>query len=131
MLEINKSTKEIKFQVDCSKGTYIRSLCEDIATKLNTIGTMSELKRLQVGNFKIEDAIQIEDVEKYLDKKLITIESLFAEEKQITLDNKKLQLFLNGVMLTCDEQDGIYRIYNNDIFVGIGIVQKKLLKSRR
>lgn len=128
LLEINKSTKEIKFQVDCSKGTYIRSLCEDIATKLNTIGTMSELKRLQVGNFKIEDAIQIEDVEKYLDKKLITIESLFAEEKQITLDNKKLQLFLNGVMLTCDEQDGIYRIYNNDIFVGIGIVQKKLLK---
>ena len=128
LLEINKSTKEIKFQVDCSKGTYIRSLCEDIATKLNTIGTMAELKRLPVGNFKIEDAIQIEDVEKYLDKKLITIESLFAEEKQITLDNKKLQLFLNGVMLTCDEQDGIYRIYNNDIFVGIGIVQKKLLK---
>lgn len=39
---------EIKFRVACSKGTYIRSLCEDIATKLDTVGTMSALQRTQV-----------------------------------------------------------------------------------
>lgn len=41
---------EIKFKVACSKGTYIRSLCEDIAQKLNTIGTMSALERTKVRN---------------------------------------------------------------------------------
>lgn len=41
---------KIKFKVSCSKGTYIRSLCEDIAQKLNTVGTMENLERTQVRN---------------------------------------------------------------------------------
>ena len=45
--------KNVRFTVSCSKGTYIRSLCEDIANKLNTVGYMKNLKRLQVGNFNI------------------------------------------------------------------------------
>ena len=54
--------KNIKFTVSCSKGTYIRSLCEDIASKLNTVGYMKNLKRLQVGNFNIENAICIDQL---------------------------------------------------------------------
>ena len=48
LIKINKKEKTIEFIVKCSKGTYIRSLCEDIATKLGTIGYMKELKRLEV-----------------------------------------------------------------------------------
>ena len=44
--EIRNDLKEIVFEVSCSKGTYIRSLCEDIATKLGTVGYMSELTSL-------------------------------------------------------------------------------------
>ena len=56
LLKINKEENEIEFKVSCSKGTYIRSLCENIAEKLNTIGYMKELKRTVVGEFKIENS---------------------------------------------------------------------------
>lgn len=51
LLEINKENFEIKFKVNCSKGTYIRSLCDDIAKKLGTIGTMTSLIRTRVRKF--------------------------------------------------------------------------------
>lgn len=51
-----------KFKCEVSKGTYIRSLIRDIALKLNTIGTMSDLRRTRVGNFKISEAKLIKDV---------------------------------------------------------------------
>ena len=53
----------IIFRVRCSKGTYIRTLCKDIAEKLGTIGYMEELERLSVGQFKIEESITIEQLD--------------------------------------------------------------------
>lgn len=53
LLETNKEEYTISFEVSCSKGTYIRSLCEDIAKALNTVGYMKELKRTRVGEFFI------------------------------------------------------------------------------
>ena len=64
LLNIDKEQKEIKFKVNCSKGTYIRTLCLDIAEKLGSIGYMSSLQRTRVGRFKIEDAITIDELEK-------------------------------------------------------------------
>ena len=48
LIKINEQEKEIEFKVACSKGTYIRSLCEDIAKKLGTVGYMKELNRTKV-----------------------------------------------------------------------------------
>lgn len=135
LLEIDKNLKQIKFEVFCGKGTYIRSLCEDISTKLGTIGYMKELKRIQVGDYKIDDAITIEELEKninnenFINKKLISIEKLFNKSDIIILNNKKLQLFLNGVKLTQKCNNDTYRIYNeNKKFIGIGIVENQFLK---
>ena len=52
----------LKYTVHCSKGTYIRSLCEDIAGELGTIGTMTNLRRIQSGEFQVKDAKKIEDI---------------------------------------------------------------------
>lgn len=119
---------EITYKVHCSKGTYIRTLCEQIAEKLGTIGYMKELKRTQVGEFKIENSIKIENLEDDIEKYFITIEKYFQSYKQINLDSKKLQLFLNGVQLTHNLKNGIYRVYSEDIFIGIGIIKDSLLK---
>lgn len=127
LLKIDEKKKQIEFQVHCSKGTYIRSLCEDIATRLETVGFMSGLKRIQVGNFSIDQAIQIEQLQKdSID--YISIEELFKSKDQIFLEERKIQHFLNGVKLTTKRKDGIYRIYCNQKFIGIGIVEKELLK---
>lgn len=131
---ISIDNMSIEFKVHCSKGTYIRSLCEDIASKLQTVGYMKELERLKVGNFDIEDSITIEQLEKnkenreFLNKHFITFEKHFANNKKINLNDKRLSLFLNGVKLSFDLEDGIYNIYNNNKFIGVGTVKKKLLK---
>ena len=126
--------KKIKFKVHCSKGTYIRSLCEDIATNLGTIGYMSSLQRVKVGRFSIENSITIDDFEKnikndsFIKNHFISIEKLFENEPNIELNNRKLELFLNGVKLTHDLKDGVYKIYSNNKFIGLGTVKNNLLK---
>lgn len=134
LLRLDKENKQIQFQVQCSKGTYIRTLCEDIATKLNTVGYMKGLQRTQVGDFLIENSITIDDLKEHkddiqwIDKQIINVEEFFSSKKDIELSDRKLELFLNGVKLTYELEDGIYRIYNNSKFVGTGIVDKQLLK---
>lgn len=134
LLNINEKQKQIEFQVSCSKGTYIRSLCEDIAQRLETVGYMLELKRIQVGNFNIKEATTIEQLENNIDNKefieenFIQFEEIFKNKEKIELDDRKLRLFLNGVQLTMTCKDEIYRIYSNNKFIGIGIVKDNLLK---
>lgn len=75
LMNIDAQKKQIQFEVFCGKGTYIRSLCEDIAEKLETVGYMESLKRIQVGDFKIEESSKIQELEenkedtKYLEVK--------------------------------------------------------------
>ncbi len=133
LININTEKKQIEFRVKCSKGTYIRTLCENIAEKLKTVGYMKELKRTQVGEFELKDAITIEELENLVNKNednknFITIENYFKNAPSITLDEKRMKLFLNGVKLTFNTDDGIYKIYYNKSFVGTGIVNSKLLK---
>ena len=134
--EINQNEKTINFTVNCSKGTYIRSLCEDIAKKMGIIGYMKELNRTKVGIFSIEESIKIEELEnnkQYLEKHIISVEDLFiklnGENNKIILNTKKLTLFLNGVKLSYNLKDGEYRIYNEkNEFIGIGGIKNNLLK---
>ena len=130
LIGINKIDKEIEFKVACSKGTYIRSLCADIAKKLGTIGFMKDLKRLQVGEFDIKNSIIVDEktTKEDIEKNIISVEELFRDKQKIELDNKKLILFLNGVKLSNKNKDDIYRIYNLDKFIGIGIIKNGLLK---
>lgn len=129
VLENYNNKDEIVFKVRCSKGTYIRTLCEDIAKKLGTVGYMKELQRTKVNEFDIKDAIILEDLDNVnIEDKMISIEKLFINNKKIDLNNRKLELFLNGVQLTHDLNDGVYRIYNNNNFIGLGTVKDKLLK---
>ena len=120
---------KIKFEVECSKGTYIRTLCEDISQKLGTVGYMEELQRTIVNTFKIEDSILLDDITlENAEKNIIKIEKVFKEKDKINLNNKKLEMFLNGVKLTYSLSEDIYRIYNNEHFIGIGILKNGLLK---
>lgn len=135
LIQYSEEEKQIEFEVFCGKGTYIRSLCEDIAKKFGTVGYMKSLKRIQVGNFEIGDGITIDEIEKninnekFIKSKIIPIEKLFDKKKSIKLDSRKLQLFLNGVKLTQKSEDDIYKIYNeNNEFVGIGVIENQLLK---
>lgn len=136
LINYSVEEKQIKFEVFCGKGTYIRSLCEDIAIKFGTVGYMKSLKRIQVGDFKIEDSITIDELNNIIQKNeldktktIITLEKIFEKIPSIRLDNRKLELFLNGVMLTQKQNEGVYKIYNQkDEFIGTGTIKDNLLK---
>ena len=129
-----REKNEIVFTVNCSKGTYIRTLCEDIAQMLKTIGHMKELNRLKVGEFCIQDAVTIEELKQnsksaqWLEEHIITIEELLKNNPKIKLDSSRLRLFLNGGKLNVSNKDGLYLIYNSDKFIGTGVVLNNQLK---
>ena len=134
-IELVKSCKELKqihFTVSCSKGTYIRSLCEDIAEKLETVGYMKELQRTKVGTFLIEDAITIEEFKHKIENNdlsnIIPIERIFSSTKKIKIEDKLLDKYLNGVSINANNADGVYRIYLNDKFIGLGTIYNNKLK---
>ena len=134
LLDINEKDKTIEFKEHCSKGTYIRTLCENIAEKLGTIGYMKELNRVQVGQFNLNQAFTVEELEKnkenekFLNQHLITVQNFFEKYPIIELKEEKLKLFLNGVQLTNNNDDGLYQIKVNNVVVGIGTIKNKLLK---
>ena len=137
-LELNKidiQNNQIEIRIECSKGTYIRTLCEDIAKRLGTIGYMKELNRIQVGEFNIKNAIKIEKLKSnknnsdYLKENIISIEKVLGNKEKIALSPKQLEVFLNGVKIKSNCKDGIYRIYDDkENFIGTGISQNNNLK---
>lgn len=126
---LNINNNEISFKVHCSKGTYIRTLCENIAEKLETVGYMKELKRIEVGEFNIKNAITLKELESKKEKAIISIEEFLKDKQLINLNSKKVKLLLNGVNLEFQLEDGIYRIYNEkNEFIGTGTIKSNVLK---
>lgn len=131
LVEFNKEEAEVTFEVSCSKGTYIRTVCEKVAENLNTVGFMKELRRTRVGEFDIQDTVKIEDIknnEKLLEENIISLEKFFENKESIELNDRELELFLNGVKLSKETENNIYRIYNQNNFIGLGIVENNKLK---
>lgn len=131
---IEKKLNNISFEVECSKGTYIRTLCEDIAKKLGTIGYMKSLKRIKVDKFEVEKAITFEKLEEnkenieWLKNNSYSMEDILINLPKIQLKKRKIELFLNGVMLDCEKENGVYNIYCEGQYIGTGIVKENLLK---
>lgn len=118
-IEVNNEF--IKYTVHCSKGTYVRSLCEDIAQRLGTIGVMTKLRRIKSGQFEIENAIKIDDIS---EEKIISMEKLFDKEINV---QKNLKELLNGMKIAIQNPDGLYKLYT-DRFIGIGKIEGNYLK---
>ena len=101
LIEDNKKIAEIEFKVNCSKGTYIRTLCEDIAEKLGTCGYMKELRRTRVGRFTLNDK-----------DKFITLEEIMEDKESYTLDDENLKKIINGVKISTNLKDGFVKLYH-------------------
>ena len=125
LIEMSNEKKQLTFEVACSKGTYIRVLCEDIAQDLGTVGYMKYLQRTAVDKFSIENAVKLEAL---TEENIIPMEKLCETYEKIEVDSRKLELFFNGVKLTVEKADGLYRVYVQEKFIGLGKVENKRLK---
>ena len=94
-----------------SKGTYIRSLGEDIAARLGTIGHLIELERLAIGDFSLSKAIKSDEVD---ETKLISIDKMLKDYKNILLDDKLALKAKNGVALYLNSQEEYVLVSDKD-----------------
>ena len=99
ILEMN--LPHVRMKVDCSKGTYIRTLCHDIGEKLQVGGCMEELERTKVGRFLKEDAVTLDEVRQKMEQgegaELFTpLDQIFAELPAVTVTDAKAWMSYNG-----------------------------------
>lgn len=113
------------FYVECSKGTYIRSLVVDIAKKLNTYAHMTNLKRTTSGMFTLKDSVTIDELEDLFLKnelKFVGIsDAIKASLPGIVVSDDLLKRIKNGAKLAIEELkiDSMTAIYNNNVLVAI------------
>ena len=103
----------IKFKATVSKGTYIRSLIEDIAKRLGTVATMEELVRTKQGNYKLEDSYTLEDIknDKY---KPIPLNEVLKDYPSYNLNSTEYFKVKNGSKILLNIDDKIVTLlYNN------------------
>lgn len=132
-IKVNLEKREVEYTVECSKGTYIRSLVHDIGKKIGCGATMTELRRIKTGNFDIKNSIKLYDFLKLefddMLEKIISIEEYYINSKKVNFTSKEeYKKFLNGVKFEANTQEKIVRIYFNNKFRGLGIVEDKVMK---
>lgn len=117
-----------EFNIHCSSGTYIRSLCRDIANSLTTYGVMLSIQRTKCGNFSIDNAYTLDDI-KNGKFQIISLDSIF-DYSSVNLSQSQSERLLNGVLISFIAKDGLYKAYLNDEFLGITEVKDNFMKFK-
>ena len=131
---VNFTNQQITFQVSCSKGTYIRTLGEDIAKKIGTIGYLTNLERIRVGKIKKIDSFSVEQIEELSieeRKKLLKPVYQLLELPKIELNNTDTRNILNGQNLDIEIEAGEILLFSEKTFIGIGISDGEIIKPVR
>ena len=125
-----------RLDVSCSKGTYVRTLGEDIGHALGCGAHLTALRRTAIGAFRIEDAVRLDQVEaEGLAARglLLGVDSLIAELPMLALAPEDASRLLFGQTTRIDRMaPGAYRLYDDGRFLGLGTVDDEgMLTSRR
>ena len=116
---------KFEFEISCSSGTYIRSVCRDMAEKLGTYGSMQCIIRTRCGGFMLDDAYTLDQIR---DGKfeLLSCENVF-DYPNIFLSVDDAQRLYMGQKLDIEKENGIFRLYEGLDFIGLGKVEDKIL----
>ena len=157
VLNVDLSKGEIVFKVSCSKGTYVRTISDDIGNKLGCGAIMTKLRRISSGVFNVDEAFTIEDIESTNPKEIARLftppEEALVNLGKINIMDQCLKKFVNGMPAESGNYTVIiepkrdfpykldydlnsYRIYNKREFLGIGeidnnkrLIVKKVIKG--
>lgn len=123
------------FDITCSKGTYIRTLVEDIASELNDIAYMNFLIRTKSGQFDIQDSVAIDDIS---EDDIIKVKDIVIDGcEDIILNDNQIYRYINGLKMTSEyiknfkySSKNLYKIYDkNDNLISIASLKNEQLKN--
>jgi tRNA pseudouridine55 synthase len=138
--------KRIIFEISCSKGTYIRTLCNDIGESIDSHGCMTFLTRIQVGEFNLANSITLEELEKSVKEKrindyIIKVENVFEKYPKLFLNNDEEKKYMNGMAIKINTELDItlleyFRVYNVEgTFISLGAIKESddsfFIKSKK
>lgn len=130
--QINNTT--FKFLIECSSGTYVRSLIRDLAYKLNTYATVVFLERTKTDFFDATNAIKLDDLlisNINLENVLIKIEQTFQNIKRVLVDNLQFDKLKNGLIIKTNlsDENNVFIVYNNQL-LGVAEIKNKQIKLK-
>lgn len=140
LLNFDEETQEGRLLVECSKGTYIRTIIDDIGKRLGCGAVMTELRRTEACGFSLEDSITLDKAKQLaqsgeLRKYVRSVESMFAQCGYVAVTDSQAKRFSNGGALDISrtylarvnvQDKDIYRVKTKDNrFLGLGIVDLK------
>lgn len=140
---LNAESGTIEFNVTCSKGTYIRTMIDDIGRALGCGATMTALERTGSGYFKIEDAYELSDLIEMSDDELencvIPMDETLINLGTVQLDDNRVTAFINGnstaqgryIVSKPSNFKDYYRVYANAAFLGIASIGNNSLIPKK
>ncbi len=143
LLSANEENAEYSIAVECSSGTYIRTLIDDLGAKLGCGAVMTDLRRTKANGFSLENAVTVEELAKLaeigeLEKALIPVDKALEDYPLIQVTQPQAKRFSNGgelfiQRLKCPKMLGFYRVYDPDgNFIGLGEIDgSEFLKVKR
>lgn len=142
LARIDLGKGEIEFDVTCSKGTYIRTICDDIGRELGCGAVMTALTRTASGYFRIEDSHTIEEIAGEtdpLDTMMIPADITLEKLGKILLNDNRITAFLNGNsswsngFRTTEPSsfNNLYRVYGKEEFLGVAAVENGSLVPKK
>lgn len=129
---VNLDKDSATIEIDCGKGTYIRSLAIDLGERLNLLATLKSLVRLRVGDFALSNALTFDDIKNFGADCLLPIEDCLKHLPKFELAEHRIRAFLNGLSTTVHAADErALRICAGDKFLGIGRIERGELRSSK
>ena len=123
-----ESNECFRFKVECSGGTYIRSLCRDLGAALGYPAYMAALERTQNGMMRLEDAVTLERIQSDVTDGFVTLETFGASLQRADFSEKLRTKIENGVKQSVSLENGLASVFVGGEFYGIGEVKEGVLR---
>lgn len=129
---VSLNENSVVVDVDCSKGTYIRSLAVDIGRRLGIPATLKNLQRTRAGHFTIADSVTLEKLQELGEAALINVDTCLEHLPRFELPAYRLKAFCSGLTTRINDniaEGALLKVYVDGDFIGVGKILEGELKS--
>lgn len=124
-----KDENTFTVEVHCSAGTYVRSICRDLATLVGSLATMTSITRLRTGNFTIAESVTVDEFLLLKEKAIIPLEKALEYLPRYDVDEREYKRLSNGIKIDVEDCafTDLFTVYCRNELFGLGeVIDKKL-----